>query len=259
MKLAACITAFNGLELLEQCLINFEKSCDELIVCWQEVSHKGRRDTSVERIVKEITGSFPLPVTLVKYNPVIERGVKENERKKHNQMIVAARELGCTHFIMGATDHFYKSHEVDWAKQIVEKFDYDVTFTSMYTYYKHPTWRLTPIEDYHMPFICKITPETRIEKTSTYPVYVDPSVKVTPINNYYHFREFEVMLHHYSMIRADLKENKFKDAVSPVWRPGLMEQYITEFNNYDIEKNPGVSYFKGRKIEVVENYFNITV
>jgi hypothetical protein len=36
-----------------------------------------------------------------------------------------------------------------------------------------------------------------------------------------------------------------------------MQKYISEYNDYDIHKNPGVSYFGGRKVRIVPNFFDI--
>lgn len=174
---------------------------------------------------------------------------------KHNLMLETARKGGCTHFVMAAVDHFYRPDQVEYAKQVVLAEDFDVTFTGMYTYYRHPTWQITPIEDYFMPFICKITPETRIERVKDYPVYVDPSVQVTPIKKHSTFTEREVMLHHYSMIRTDIKK-KFDNAASS-WAPEQIAAFMREFEEYSLESNPGVTYFGHRKIKVVDDYFGL--
>ena len=36
-----------------------------------------------------------------------------------------------------------------------------------------------------------------------------------------------------------------------------LSEFVKELENYDIEVNKGVSYFQGRKIKVVPNWFNI--
>jgi len=169
-----------------------------------------------------------------------------------------AKKIGCTHFFLSATDHFYQQKEFLSAKKMCFSLDYDVTFTKMYTYYKEITWQLTPIEAYLMPFICKLYPETTIERRKSFPydkIIVDPSVQIYPCNNWYIFSEEEIMLHHYSMIRTDIK-NKFENAAASIrWNEKMIQEFYNEWEKYNIDENPGVKYFQGRKIKIVDNYF----
>lgn len=242
MKLAICYTVF-GTELLSESIKNIIDAVNEVIICYQEVSNTGTKkpfEWSYEHNPK---------FHFVKYDTRPGINAKDNERRKHQLMIDTASKLGCTHFILAATDHFYEAHEVAHAKEIA--ITYDVTFTAMYTYYKKPSWQLFPIEDYYMPFICKLP--AKILSTVKYPLLVDPSVRVA-FNSWYLFREEEVMLHHFSMVRKDIKA-KFANAASSIGRKNPV--YLQEFETYDINENPGIQYFKGRKVKIVPNYFNL--
>jgi hypothetical protein len=252
MKLAACYTVFDGAELLEASMKAIESQVDFFVICWQHKSNNGNRIKASDLAkVHRLRGDN---IIIVQYEPNIGNA-KQKERDKHNKMIQVAREYGATHFLMAACDHFYLDYEFEFAKRLCEVMDWDATFTAMYTYYKDPTWQLTPIETYFMPFICKLYPETRIERIPRFPLLVDPSVQMNTWIKYYLFKEFEIMLHHYSMIRKDI-EGKFKNAASP-WRPAQVAEFTQEWNGYDINGNPGVKYFQGRKIKVVNDYFNL--
>lgn len=247
MKLAICYTVF-GTELLSQSIKNIIDVVDEVIICYQEVSNKG--------IPKFFEWSYEYnpKIHIIKYNTIPSLDPKEQERRKHQFMVDYAHKLGCTHFILSATDHFYDSKEVQkWREHAGQ---YDVTFTSMFTYFKHPMWQITPIEDYYMPFICKLP--AKVIKTTKYPLIVDPSVRFGPIihapNNWYLYGQDMVMLHHFSMVRRDMKA-KFANAASSIGRKNPV--YLQEFENYDIKENPGIQYFKGRKVKIVPNYFNL--
>lgn len=242
MRLAICYTVF-GTELLSESIKNIIDVVDEVIICYQEVSNTG--------IEKPFEWSYEHnpKFHFIKYNTRIGIGTKENERQKHQLMINTAHKLGCTHFILSATDHFYHKDEVITAR--LKAVDYDVTFTAMYTYFKYPIWQLDPIEDYYMPFICKLP--AKILSTVKYPLLVDPSVRVS-FNSWYLFTPFEVMLHHFSMVRKDMKA-KFANAASAIGRKNPV--YLQEWENYDINENPGIQYFKGRKVKIVPNYFGL--
>ncbi len=255
MKLAACYTVFNGMELLEKSIKQIYNHVDVIVICYQTTSNTGQKNDG-------IVSYFPyydtkMKVVLIEFTPDLGRNTKRNELNKHNLMINASKKAGCSHFFMSAVDHFYEDLQIIYAKYACIKYDYDATFTKMYTYYKEPTWQLTPIEDYCMPFICKLYENTAVERCSAYPVYVDPSVQVNTFKKWYLFNENEVMLHHYSMIRQDIR-SKFKSAAASVrWTPELVDNFIFEYENYDVNINPGITYFGGRKIKKVLNYFGI--
>lgn len=256
MRLAACYTVFNGLELLKHSIRSINDHVDDIVICWQSISNKGNKSDEVREFIENMMNEFNPKYTFKKFTPNINLSTKENEIIKHQMMIDAAKELNCTHFHLTATDHYYIPDEYARAKEIIEKNDYDCTVTNMYTYYKYPTWQLIPIEDYKAPFINKLYPNTRMS-TGAFGAYVDPSVKVNTCKRFHCFSEQDIMLHHYSMVRDDV-EDKFKNAAASIgWKPGTVERLLKEYNNYDLAKNEGISYFQGRKIKVVPNWFNI--
>jgi hypothetical protein len=256
MKLAVGITVFNGLELLDRCVDNYEPMVDNIIICWQKVSNTGNVSTEVEPAVRAIREKYPMKVSLVEYFPSTSVNTKENERQKHNLMLAVAKSQGCSHFLLSATDHFYHRAEFEFGIHIIDTLKYDVTFTKLFTYYKHPTWRLTPIEDYYCPFIMNLEGKS-YERRNNYPLLVDPSLKVNTCNNFYLFKDFEIMMHHYSMVRNDI-QNKFDNAAARIrWTTDQIKQYREEFETYDLETNPGIAYFKGRKIKEVPNLFGL--
>ena len=254
ISLAALYTVYNGLELLRPSIRSIYDQVDVIVICWQEVSNTGHKSTEVVEYIEEMYSEFDDKIRFVRFAPDLGLSTKENEMAKHQHMIDYARSIKCSHFLMMATDHFYLPAEFAHWKQ--KAFEYDVTITGMYTYYKNPEWQLTPPENYYMPFIHRLYPHTQIT-TGDYPVLVDPAVKVNTTERVYLFHESEIMLHHYSMIRTDI-ENKFKNAAASInWTPQDVERFVDEYVNYDININAGISYFNGRRIKQVPNYFNI--
>lgn len=256
MNLAACYTVFNGTELLERSIDQIESMVNHIIICYQEVSNKGNHySQDTKAVIRNVARMDK--VTVVKYVPDLSADTKENERRKHQLMLQTSRDLGCTHFLLAACDHFYNSYEFLQAKKMIEPYNWDVTFTAMFTYYKNPEWQLTPIEDYFMPFIMRLRPDTKISNSQDFPLRVDPSVRVNTWKNWHLFPQDKIMLHHFSMIRIDIRD-KFKNAAASIrWKPEQVEAFTHEFETYDIETNPGVQYFKGRKIQLVQNYFDL--
>ena len=252
MKLAAAYTVWNGLELIWGSIEAIQDQVDEIIICWQEHSNKGERSEELLKFVEHLEFTN---FHLVEFTPDLNLNTKQNEMAKHNLIINAARDLGCSHFFLSACDHYYEPHEFSDAKFKIEHQNIDVSFTKMYTYYKEPTWRMDPPEDYYMPFICRIYPDTVMARVPGYPVKVDPSIQITPLRRYYKFEQREIMMHHYSMIRKDI-ENKFRNAAASIrWKPQQIQRYIQEYKT----AQPGdeISYFQNRKIIEVSNVFMI--
>lgn len=252
MKLAMCYTVFNGEELLVKSVMNHIDLVDEIIICFQQVSNKRNSNPGLLAVLAQLSANKK--INFVEFRPNFNVGYKENERIKHNLMVESARNSGATHFILSACDHFYKSDEFLEAKKTAETGNFDATFTPIFTYYKHFTWQITPIESYYMPFICKLYENTRIERVNVFPVLVDPSVQMNTCKISYLFIEDEIMLHHYSMCRNDIK-SKFDDAILNPKSVNNIPNYIAEYENATLESK--ISYFGNRSLKEVKNYFNL--
>ncbi len=252
MKLGVFYTVFNGTELLEGALRNILPHVDVVLLHYQNTSNRGHKSHEFREWF-ENRETLSDKIHTLRYKPLTNWSqTKENETRKHNIAIDFLRSKSCTHFLMSACDHYYNPHEFEAYKE--EASHYDITWTSMYTYYKKPTWQLTPMETYYMPFICKLYPNTKI--CTKFPVLVDPACGIWPYKSTRQFESNELILHHYSMVRKDIR-NKFINAAANINWKDRVEKFAKEYENYDIKSNPGVSYFQGRKIKEVPNWFNI--
>lgn len=255
MKLALCYTVFNGLELLEQSIKAMIKEVDLIILCYQETSNKGNKCKQVKPFCEYLADKYKDKIHLDRYDPSEIATTKENERQKHTQLMNEAKRLHASHYILAATDHFYTVDHIRYAKRKAIELDFDVSVTRMFTYYKEPIWQLEPPEEYFMPFISKLHRSTLFTRRVSYPVVVDPSVKVNTSSVIHEFSIDDCVLHHFSMIRKDIKD-KFKNAASSVnWTPEQVNRFVLEYNCAKI--GDPISYFKGRKIIQVKNIFDL--
>lgn len=251
MKLIAIYTVFNGCELLEKSIAQIEPFVDEVILCAQSVSNHGNEISKEDAAIINKSDKI-----ILIYQPDLSLNPKENERRKLKTAIDYAKKRGFTHYIALACDHFYRPEEISEAIDIYNSNPVDVTATYMYTYYKYPTWRLTPIESYLCPFICRIHENTKMT-INKYPFQTDPSVRITPADTFMVYNTDEIILHHFSMLRRDIK-SKFENAAAKQNFRDKIDEHLREFENYDINENPGVGYFGGRKIELVNDGFGIS-
>lgn len=257
MKLAAIYTLFNGTECLHRSIKQILPYVDIIILGIQEVSNSGNQIKEQDRSrIFNAHREFDKSI-IVNYTPSMSYDRKENERRKLQFMLDTAKELGASHWLLLAGDHIYKPKELKAAKDKISKgqITADVTLSEMFTYYKKPTWQLSEIESYYMPFICKLKKDTKVVKENKYPYRVDPSVRINA--DTFHLFGKELMLHHFSMVRNSVEWKIKNAAAGQGWTKEKAEKFIKEWNNYDIELNPGVEYFGGKKIRIVEDYFKL--
>lgn len=251
MKLAACYTVFNGEELLEKSMEQISHEVDVFIICYQTISNKGNENRTLDGFLSRFDGR--LNVILVHFTPNLALNTKENERNKHEIMLKTARLHGATHVLLAACDHFYDKNQFSIALRESIVGDFDVTFTRMFTYYKRPTWQISPPEEYFMPLIIKLHHQTSIISRILYPVLVDPSVKVNTCDRWHVFTLSECALHHYSMIRADI-DSKFNNAAASMrWTVEQIKRFKREYETASVGST--IEYFQNRKICEVDNYF----
>lgn len=255
-KLGVIYTVFNGLELLEGSIRQIIDHVDQIVIVYQETSNRGNRDPQAPRRVMELLEKMKeKKIVAIPYHPNSGLNTKQNEMAKHNLGLQILKNFKCTHFLLSAVDHYYPTEDFILAKAKAEQIDVDVTLSGMYTYYKYPTWQITPVEDYYMPFICRLYNSTEYVKT-TWSYKVDPAVRVTPAKSFYLFTPDELMMHHYSMVRKDIISKFTNAAASSRWGDKA-DIYRKEYITYDPLINPGLHYFGGRKVKEVPNYFNI--
>lgn len=249
-KLGVIYTVFNAMELFAGSADQIYDDVDVIVVCWQELSNRGN-EMSFEDSKHILQMKETNKVHLIEFFPDLSLNTKQNELNKHNFALEYLKKLNCSHFMLSATDHYYDKHEFALAKIKAESFD--VTLTSMFTYYKKPTFQLKPIEEYYMPFICKLYPETKYVKDQ-WQYKVDPALRLNTKNTMHLFPEAEIMMHHFSMIRKDIK-SKFNNAAASVNWMQKIPAFIEEYENAKVGDE--ISYFNGRKLIEVENIFQI--
>lgn len=258
MKLAALYSIYNGTELLNGSIEQIENLCDEIIICYQTTSNTGNFSNESDRWIEQNEQFIKdFNIKILFFEPDFNKKTKQNERDKHNKMLDFARNIECTHFLLSACDHYYDNNEFQKTKQFLIENPVDVSITWMYTFYKNTNWRLDPIENYGMPFICKINPETKIAQNQNYPILTDPSVQVSPVNNFYVFYPNQIMLFHFSMIRMDI-DSKFDNAAASIrWSKEQIYIFKNEYKTAQVGSE--ISYFKGRKIiEMNHRFTNLT-
>lgn len=242
MRIAAIYNVWDGAELLSGSIRQIIDHISKLIIVYQDVSNFGEAHDPIPDIDRNTISDAK--VHFIHYKPMWNDG-GQNERAKRNLGIQKALELGCTHFLHMDCDEYYA--EFDIAKKLFIASGARGSVCRLHTYFKKPTLRLDKPEDYYVPFIHELRPDTQAG-VKEYPFYVDPTRRINEKN----VVELPVFMHHYSWVRKDIGR-KVRNSTA---RDNLKRKsYIAEYNK-DLKEGDYLTCYERTLIEVPD-YFNI--
>jgi hypothetical protein len=213
MKLAAGYIVFDGLETLEASIRSIRNNVDLVIVSYQIVSWGGTNASAeliptLERlqkiglIDKLIKFSNFQPSGLVSPSAVLQ--AKQFELFKRQGCLDIAKELQCTHYLSMDADEFYRDADFKRAKLKIVNESLDATAVQ-YINYITPTLH-RGYSRWKVPFIYRITPDTRHHVMQTQFSGIDPTRGL--IDDSYRkswiFDKDTISMHHMEMVRKDL-------------------------------------------------------
>ena len=86
MKLSACYSIWNGLELLNGSIKQIYNDVDFIIIGWQHRSNKGEYSEDIESFIEQF--KTDPKIHLVEFVPNMKHTTKLNELNKHNLMVI---------------------------------------------------------------------------------------------------------------------------------------------------------------------------
>jgi len=247
VKLAAIYNVWDGEELLAGSMKQIQEHVDSFILVWQERSNFDEVNPDIRSYMESLQGG---KVQIIEYVPNPNLSGTVNERNKRRFGFDIAKQTGHTHFIFMDCDEYYHAHQFEAAKKYVIANDLDTSACNMYTYYKHPTYQITPPESYFVPFICKTNAQA---VGSTFPVNVDPTRGVAPSGNFKRIDKSMCMMHHYSYIRKNIQRKLENSSAKVNWHSQIPSM-VNEYNNYQLGQP--MMRFNGTT-KLVDNYFSI--
>lgn len=171
----------------------------------------------------------------------------ENEMIKRRIGINRAKELGCTHFILMDCDEYY---ERDQFAKAIKFLDGGSGVCRMHTYFKRPTLKLEHPENYFVPFIHRLNPDTQIGNNK-YKFYCDRT-RVVNEHEVIQVPDDICMMHHFSWVRKDInKKIQSSSAQDLIQNKGILADY-----NRPLVSGDWISSYDQKLIEV-PNLFNI--
>ncbi len=246
MRLAAIYNAWDGLELLPASMKSIHDNVDLIIIVYQTVSNFGEKSDDLQDVMSPMPGWFK-PVRFVKYDPIISMGGSLNERAKRNLGLDEARKHGCTHFIGMDVDELYEDFGA--AKQLYIDSGHSGSVCRLQTYFRKPTFRFDTPENYYVPFIHKLTPDTK-SGSSSYPFYVDPTRAINDSD----VVELPIFMHHFSWCRLDIMRKARNSSAKIQIQKGNI---LSDYNSPDLGEGYFLTNFN-RKITVCEDLFDLS-
>lgn len=245
MKIGVTYNLFDGEELLEDSIRSIRDDVDYINVIYQDVSNFGvKNSTQVKDILKQLYDNKMIDDVFL-YNPNLKVYANINEIKKRNIGLNKCRENNCDFVMLMDTDEFYNNKQL---KNIIEysiKNNLDAVYSKMYTYYKTKNYILDPIETYYVPVLYKIHPNTKLDIHTKSPYVVDGTRKSTTIDKYKLFDENELVMHHMSYVRKDIRK-KLMNSSARINFNDYISEMVDHYNNWDISKGALVDHLGGK-------------
>jgi hypothetical protein len=242
MRLYAIYNAWDGDELLHGSIERIINHVDRVIIVYQEVSNYGEAYTPILPTGKKIRP--------VKYELEKAKSAADCERSKRNLGLHIAKQHNATHFLHMDCDEYYQDFGRALTGYLQATMGMKGSVVKLHTYFKHPTWKLENDENYFVPFIHPLRPDT-FAGGRNYPFRVDPTRRINEID----VVELPIHMHHYSWVRRDI-ERKVRNSSA---RANLMKsKHLKEYNDPNTGPGTFLECYNSKLIEV-PNYFNIQI
>lgn len=253
MKLGVSYNLFDGEELLEDSIRYIRNEVDFISVVYQTTSNFGNQtDSNIEDFLYNLK-SKKIIDKIFRYNPQIENGPHWNETMKRNTGIVLSESFGCTHHISMDTDEFYKTEEFKKAKQEIIDNNYEITCVKVVPYFKNTIYQYEEPDDLYVTFIFNLKNKTF--KMCNTPVLIDPTRRLE--GNYHIFNKDDIYMHHFTMIRKDLKK-KIENSSAKINIHKHMDDVIREYENWEYPNDITMVTNQKRKVTLVDKYFDLS-
>jgi len=253
MKLAAIYNVFDGEELLEYSIKSIKNCVDYIIIVYQTQSNFGALNHNIESTIIDLKERDLIDEYVYYKTP--PRSPQINELTKRNKGLERAKKIGCTHFITIDCDEFYFEDEFNKSKNFIKENDIDTSVCWIQNYHKVPEYKIVgSCEPFKVPFINKIYPHTQLTLGGGYfTTQIDPTRQVNTFNKNHFFNKEEIMMHHYTTIRKDIRK-KYESWTCRLnyKNDGVIDERANKIITYNIDTDEP-------KCEIVPNYFKIKI
>jgi len=253
MKLGISYPVFEGEELLEFVLRPIRDQLDFVSVFYQNVSYFG--NTAQPELILEPLVQEGLIDKLILFKPDLKVDSKVNELAIRNLGVEKSVKAGCTHHIAADVDEFYAPEQLYFSKNAFLEQDYDCSIVMNYTYFKEPTWHVTPPTKHVVSLIQPVRVLYQPNKAFPYPM--ERTRTPAKYDKFRIFNEDEFIIHHMSYVRRDIMKKLIN---SPTGKMYNLNYFKKMYDKYQLgERLCLAPEFRNRRTKLVENSFNINL
>lgn len=186
MKLGICYMVFDGEELLEFAVKSIRNVIDYISVTYQDVSYFGNKaDPNLLPYLENLKKEGLIDEILF-YKTDLSIHHKQNELNLRNLGLEASKKAGCSHHISADVDEFYKPDELSYAKNYMAENNHDFSAAYLYTYYKEPTYLVSPVQKLLVSFIHPVSNEYRMDVLyPVFPLHMETTRRFGKCENYH--------------------------------------------------------------------------
>ncbi|SPT68865.1 hypothetical protein [Anaerobiospirillum thomasii] len=263
-KLGVTYNVFDGTELLEASIKSIKDNVDYINIIYQEISNFGQKITEKDLCEIQRLKNEGIVDEVICYQTDFSIKPQDNETNKRNIGVQHCKKNKCTHFLLMDTDEFYRGSEFLKAKEYIMLSNIDVSACSMYFYIKEPIYRSKYYQgSYFVPFICKLSPKTKIQLGVKAFCKVDPTRLPNKFSSCYVFAPEDITMHHFSLVREDL-EKKFNNSTlnqDKKYKEYMLSTYDSVINYHYPSDLEIIEPDNKKIIEIIQvpNEFNIKI
>jgi hypothetical protein len=231
-KLSLTINAFDATELLEQLISEIRDQVDHVAAIWQKKSYWKNPINPQDFDELKRLEKLGLIDELIEFKPNFLKYSREQECEKRNMGIELMKQNGSTHILNIDADELYDADQFRFAKDLINKKGYNITYCSYVNYYKDfEHYLVYPFRPF-VPFIHRTY--FKYQYSGPAPGPTDPTRR---INNpfglgEYVFPDEEIRMGHASWIRKDIRTKLANWSAKNHFDDKDVENAVNRWNNW---------------------------
>lgn len=251
MRLAAIYNVFDGEELLEGSINQIRDHVDGVVGVVQNISNFGEYYTGgVDKCVELLDKGVIDEIIL--FDPVTCKGASKETAKRQAGLNWAKQTKKFTHVLIMDCDEYYWTEDFAKAKEYISEHHLEGSVVKLTTYFKEPILKIAGFDNYYVPFIHQINPDTVCGATVNYPFCVDPTRKINA-KTVELLSENLVYMHHFSWVRKNIYRKVNNSSSKQV----IKDRHII-FDYQNAKEGYYVEHY-GKKLVSTKNIFNINI
>jgi len=231
-RLHLTINAFDATELLFPLISQIRDQVDWVAGIYQKRSYWKNSMSKEDMNELERLKSLGLIDELIEFKPNYTKYSREQECDKRNMGIELMRQKGASHVLNIDADELYSPDQFRYAKDVINKKGYPITYCSYVNYYRDfEHYLVYPFRPF-VPFIHSSF--FRYTYQSSAPGPTDPTRRITNPSNVgtYIFKDEEIRMQHLAWVRKDIRKKLINWSAKNHFSKELIDKAVERWENW---------------------------